>query len=56
MHKTHAITGKTSLVGLIGWPVEHSLSPTMHNAAFAQLGLDWAYMPSRYALTMFRQP
>ncbi|MCG3210805.1 MAG: Shikimate dehydrogenase (NADP(+)) [Anaerolineae bacterium] len=39
------ITGKTTLVGLIGWPVEHSLSPAMHNAAFAQLGLDWAYVP-----------
>lgn len=31
-------------VGLIGWPVEHSLSPAMHNAAFAALGLtDWYY-------------
>ncbi len=40
-----AINGKTSLVGLMGWPVEHSLSPCMHNAAFAELGLDWAYVP-----------
>jgi shikimate dehydrogenase len=40
-----SITGKTSLVGLIGWPVEHSLSPAMHNAAFAELGIDWAYVP-----------
>lgn len=40
-----SITGKTSLVGLIGWPVEHSLSPMMHNAAFRQLGLEWAYVP-----------
>ncbi|MEX2612935.1 MAG: hypothetical protein WD380_05100, partial [Gaiellaceae bacterium] len=32
-------------VGLIGWPVEHSLSPRMQNAAFAALGLDWAYVP-----------
>lgn len=32
-----------SRVGLIGWPVEHSLSPAMHNAAFAELGLDWCY-------------
>ncbi len=39
------ITGRTSLVGLIGWPVEHSLSPAMHNAAFAALGLEWAYVP-----------
>jgi shikimate dehydrogenase len=30
---------------LIGWPVEHSLSPRMQNAAFAALGLDWAYVP-----------
>lgn len=31
-------------VGLIGWPVEHSLSPAMHNAAFAALGLsEWHY-------------
>ncbi len=39
------ITGKSSLVGLMGWPVKHSLSPTMHNTAFAHLGLDWAYVP-----------
>ena len=39
------ITGKTLLVGVIGWPVGHSLSPIMHNAAFAELGLDWAYVP-----------
>jgi len=39
------ITGKTSLVGLIGWPVEHSLSPMMQNAAFAKVGLDWVYIP-----------
>ena len=40
-----AISGATKLVGIIGWPVEHSLSPRMHNAAFAALGLDWAYVP-----------
>jgi shikimate dehydrogenase len=39
------IRGSTRLVGIIGWPVERSLSPTMHNAAFAALGLDWAYVP-----------
>ena len=32
-------------VGLIGWPVEHSVSPAMHNAAFAALGLGWRYTP-----------
>ena len=39
-----ALSGSTRLVGIIGWPVEHSLSPRMHNAAFAALGLDWAYV------------
>ena len=29
------ITGKTKLLGVIGYPVEHSLSPRMHNAAIA---------------------
>ena len=39
-----ALSGSTRLVGILGWPVEHSLSPRMHNAAFAALGLDWAYV------------
>jgi shikimate dehydrogenase len=39
------ITGATQLVGLLGCPVDHSLSPRMQNAAFAALGLDWAYVP-----------
>ncbi len=38
------ISGTTRVVGLLGWPVEHSLSPKMQNAAFAALGLDWAYV------------
>jgi shikimate dehydrogenase len=39
-----AISGSTRVVCIIGWPVEHSLSPRMHNAAFEALGLDWAYV------------
>ena len=39
------LTAKTQLIGLIGWPVGHSVSPAMHNAAAAALGLDWAYLP-----------
>lgn len=39
------ISGKTRLIGLIGWPVAHSLSPAMHNTAAAALGLDWVYVP-----------
>ena len=40
-----SITGKTKLLGIIGDPVEHSLSPVMHNAAIANLGLDYIYVP-----------
>jgi shikimate dehydrogenase len=39
------VDGHTQLVGLIGWPVEHSLSPAMHNAAFDALELNWCYVP-----------
>jgi shikimate dehydrogenase len=39
------IRGTTTLVGLLGWPTFHSLSPPMQNAGFATLGLDWAYVP-----------
>lgn len=38
------ITGHTQLTGLLGSPVAHSISPMMHNEAFAQLGLDYAYL------------
>jgi len=37
------LTSATSIVGLFGHPVAHSKSPQMHNAAFAHLGLDFAY-------------
>ena len=37
----------TRLVGLIGDPVSHSLSPRMQAAAFAAAGLDWSYLPLR---------
>jgi shikimate dehydrogenase len=39
------VGGSTRTVGIIGWPVSHSLSPAIHNAAFAALGLDWVYVP-----------
>lgn len=39
------ITGKTKLIGILGWPVEHSLSPLMHNAAFIAAELDYIYIP-----------
>ncbi len=45
MAETITLNGATRLVGIIGWPVEHSLSPLMHNAAFSATGLNWAYVP-----------
>ena len=38
------ITGHTELIGLMAYPIRHSLSPAMHNEAFAMLGLDYAYL------------
>ena len=37
-------TGKTQNLGIMGWPVEHSLSPAMQNAALEAAGLDYAYI------------
>lgn len=39
------ITGKTKLLAVIGDPIEHSLSPVMHNAAIQALGVDYVYVP-----------
>ena len=38
------IRGTTALVGLLGDPVRHSLSPVMQNAALEAMGLDWAFL------------
>ena len=47
----------TTLAGVLGFPVRHSRSPAMMNAAFAELGLDWRYLalpipPARFAETV----
>jgi shikimate dehydrogenase len=39
------VHGATHTVGIIGWPVDHSLSPAIHNAAFAVQRLDWVFVP-----------
>lgn len=39
------INGRTKLVGIVGDPVAHTLSPAMHNAAFQALDLNWRYLP-----------
>lgn len=41
----HSVTGKTKLLGLIGNPVEHSISPQLHNSLSKMLGLDLIYVP-----------
>lgn len=38
------ISGTTGLIGLLGQPVSHSLSPVMHNAALRAMDLDWRYL------------
>jgi shikimate dehydrogenase len=51
----------TTLAGVLGFPVRHSRSPAMMNAAFAELGLDWRYLalpvpPQRFAQTVRALP
>ncbi|MGX7107427.1 shikimate dehydrogenase [Hutsoniella sourekii] len=41
---TERIDGHTYLISLLAYPIRHSLSPTMHNEAFAKLNLPYAYM------------
>jgi len=41
------VEGTTRVVGIFGDPVDHSLSPRMHNAAYRALGLDYVYVPLR---------
>jgi shikimate dehydrogenase len=38
-------TGRTQLVGVLGWPVSHSLSPRLHGYWLKQYGIDAAYVP-----------
>jgi shikimate dehydrogenase len=38
------ISGATRLAAVIGWPVRHSLSPAILNAAFAAAGVDWTFV------------
>lgn len=43
------ISGTTKVVGVWGYPVGHSRSPVMQNAALAAMGLDWVYVPFEVA-------
>lgn len=39
------INGKTRICGIYGYPLEHTYSPAMHNAAFNEMGLNYCYLP-----------
>ncbi len=41
--KGHSISGTTGVCGVIGDPIEHTMSPAMHNAAFLETGVDFVY-------------
>ena len=41
------ISGKTGICGIIGDPIEHTMSPVMHNAAFKNKGVDYVYLAFR---------
>ncbi len=40
-------TGRTKVCGIIGDPIEHTMSPVMHNAAFKNKGVDYVYLAFR---------
>ncbi|MEW6095330.1 MAG: shikimate dehydrogenase [bacterium] len=44
------INALTKIVGLIGYPIDYTLSPTMHNAAFKELNLNFVYLPFKVKL------
>lgn len=45
LYRFDSIGPRTSVYGVIGWPVGHSMSPLVHNAGFAALGHDGVYLP-----------
>ncbi|HWD51990.1 MAG TPA: shikimate dehydrogenase [Acidimicrobiales bacterium] len=49
MASSSTLSAATTVVGVIGDPVAHSLSPRLHNVAFAHLGLDWVSVGFRVA-------
>ncbi len=49
------VSGHTRICGIIGDPIEHSISPVMQNAAFQALGLDYCYLPFRVESSALEQ-
>ncbi|MBL0927709.1 MAG: type I 3-dehydroquinate dehydratase [Phycisphaerales bacterium] len=44
-YRFRSISHRTRVFGVVGWPVGHSLSPLVHNAAFEAMGFDGVYLP-----------
>ena len=44
-YRCHRATASTPVYGVAGAPIAHSLSPVMHNAGFADMGIDAIYVP-----------
>lgn len=45
LYRFDALTPRTRVFGVVGWPIEHSLSPHLHNAGFGAVGFDGVYLP-----------
>ena len=45
LYRWDALTPRTQVFGVIGWPVAHSMSPSIHNAGFDHAGFDGVYLP-----------
>lgn len=45
MGASPSVNGRTRVLGVVGYPIEHTFSPGMHNAAIAALGLSFIYIP-----------
>jgi 3-dehydroquinate dehydratase/shikimate dehydrogenase len=49
MYRFRQITDTTAVLGVVGCPVAHSMSPALHNAAYEELGIDAVYLPFEVA-------
>ncbi|UCG32444.1 MAG: shikimate dehydrogenase, partial [Phycisphaerales bacterium] len=45
LYRFHAINAETEVYGVVGWPVAHSMSPAIFNAAFERTGANAVYLP-----------
>jgi len=45
LYRFRSITPATSVYGVVGWPIGHSLSPLVHNAGFEAINHDGVYLP-----------